>query len=289
MVVNIQFLMNECLLERKFNMINLWLSEWKTMTRGRSYYTYLLLWVTIFSLLFLLEGTNDGISGFTNTSGTIVNIILYLLPLFMMIIGAFSITNEIENGQWNLLCTYPVSIRSYLLGKFLGLFTAQSVVFTLSFGVSMSIGLFSGTDLQIKWLLSIYLFSIILIFIFLNLGIFLGALVQTRWKALTTTVAIWFFIIMIWPTALIAVLGLVPYPMIDSLMKIAMMLNPAEFLRVFLIIQWDSGSIFGQSYDSVVHLFQSGTSWFILIGYLIFYSIILLTLSFLCLRRRQLL
>ena len=36
------------------------------------------------------------------------------LPLFMMIIGSFSIANEMESGQWQLLCTYPVSIPAYL-------------------------------------------------------------------------------------------------------------------------------------------------------------------------------
>ena len=268
-------------------MRNLWFSEWKTMTRQRSYYSFLLLWGSVFSLLFLLEGTNDSISGYTNITGTIVNIILYLLPLFMMIIGSFSITNEFENGQWNLLSTYPISIPTYLFGKFAGLFTAQSVVFTLSYGISMAIGLAAGIELSIKWLMGIYLFSLLLIFVFLILGIFFGTLAQTRWKALTLTVAIWFFLIMIWPTALIAVLGLVPYTMIDGLMKIALILNPAEFLRVFLIMKWDSGAIFGQSYDSIVQLFQSSASWFILFVYLIGYLNLLFTLSFLILRRRQ--
>jgi Cu-processing system permease protein len=268
-------------------MKNLWFSEWKTMTRQRSYFTFLVLWIVVFSLLFLLERNNSGISGFTNITGTIVNIILYLLPLFMMIIGSFSITSEMENGQWHLLCTYPISISSYLLGKLGGIFTAQSVVFTFSFGLSMAIGLLAGIHFSVKWLLEIYLFSILLIYIFLMFGIFLGTLVQTRWKALTATVAIWFFFIMIWPTALIAVLGLVPYPMIETIMKIAMVLNPAEFLRIFLIIKWDSGSILGQSYDSIVQLYQPSTGWLILIFYLVAYELILFTLSILCIRGRR--
>lgn len=268
-------------------MKNLWYSEWKTMTRQRSYLTFLILWVVIFSLLFLLERNNSGISGFTNITGTIVNIILYILPLFMMIIGSFSITTEIENGQWQLLCTYPVSIASYLLGKFGGMFTAQTVVFTFSFGVSMAIGLVAGIQFSVKWLLEIYFFSLLLIYLFLMIGIFLGTAVHTRWKALITTVAIWFFIIMIWPTALIAVLGLVPYPMIETVMKMAMVLNPAEFLRIFLIIKWDSGSILGQSYDSIVHLYQSRAGWPILAIYLVAYDLILFALSILSMGRRR--
>lgn len=274
--------------ERKLFMINLWLSEWKSMTRGRSYYAYLMLWITIFSLLFLLENTNNAIASYTNTTATIVNIILYLLPLFMMIVASFSITNEFENGQWQLLCTHPISIASYLAGKFVGLFTVQSVLFTLSFGLSITIGLGFEASLSVKWLLSIYLFSILLIFIFLILGIFIGTFTITRWKALITSVALWFFMIMIWPTALIAILGLVPYPLIEGWMKVAMFINPAEFLRVFLMIKWESGAVFGQAYDSLVQLLHSNPGWFILIVYLIIYFFLFFSFSYFLLRRRQL-
>ncbi|ETI70078.1 ABC transporter permease [Neobacillus vireti] len=268
-------------------MRNLWLSEWKTMTRQRSYFLFLILWGLVFSLLFLLERNNAGLSSFTNVTGTIVNILLYLLPLFMLIIGSFSITNEMESGQWQLLCTYPVSIPAYLFGKFAGLITAQAAVFTLSFAISMAIGMLSGIQLSLSWLLGIYLFSLLLIYVFLILGLFIGTVAKTRWKALMTSVAIWFFLIMIWPTALIAILGLVPYPLIDPLMKLAMVLNPAEFLRIFLIIQWDSGAVFGGSYDGVVHLFQSGAGWSILFGYMIAYVFVLFSLAILFLRRRR--
>jgi Cu-processing system permease protein len=268
-------------------MVNLWLFEWKTMTRQRSYYSFFILWVIVFSLLFLLQKHNPGISGFTNVTGTIVNILLYLLPLFMMMTGSFSIANEMENGQWHLLSTYPVSVPAYLFGKFFGLITTQSAVFTLSFGISMAIGLMGGIPLQVNWLLLIYCFSLMLIIVFLFLGMTIGSIVKTRWQAFTISVAVWFFMIMIWPTALITVLGLVPYPMIQPLMKAAMFLNPAEFLRIFFIVHWDSGSIFGQSYDSLVSLFQSEAGWVVLVLYIpIYFGAVSVIPLFSLMRRR---
>lgn len=268
-------------------MWNIWISEWRTLTRQRSYYSFLLLWVFVFSLLFLLEKNNEGLTGYTNTSGTIVNIILYLLPLFMMFLGSFSLAKEMENGQWQLLCTYPISDAAYLLGKFAGLLTTQGVVFTFSFGVSMGIGLLAGIPLSVTWLFDVYLFSLILIYLFLILGLFLGSIVDTRWKALIGTVIIWFFFIMIWPTALIAVLGLFPYPFIGVLMKIAMVFNPAEFVRVFLISKWRSGAVFGQSYDAIVQLFQSEAGWYVLMSYLLSFLLFFAALSIFFLRRRK--
>jgi Cu-processing system permease protein len=71
-------------------------------------------------------------------------------------------------------------------------------------------------------------------------------------------------------------------------MKIALFLNPAEFFRVFLISKWNSGSVFGQTYDSIVHLFHSQAGWLVLIGYLLAYLFFFMAFSnFFLWRRRQ--
>ena len=72
-------------------------------------------------------------------------------------------------------------------------------------------------------------------------------------------------------------------------MKLAMVLNPAEFLRIFLIIQWDSGAVFGGSYDEIVHIIQSDAGWMILIGYMIAYILYYLSLAILFLREKEIL
>lgn len=268
-------------------MRTIWESEWKMMTRQRSSFAFVGLWVIVFSLIFILENNNQDISGFTNTAGTIVNILLYLLPLFMMLIGSFSIANEMESGQWQLLNTYPLNLAAYFTGKFLGLFTSQWILFTFSFGVSMLIGQFAGSGISISWLFNIYLFSLFLMFFFLIIGLLLGTFVNTRWKALLLTVISWFFTILIWPTALISLLSLLPYPMIRLFMKLAMVANPAEFLRVFFISHWDGGAIFGQPYDSIVQLFHSQAGWLILAGYLFAAFFVFTAFSLWNLKRRQ--
>lgn len=268
-------------------MRTIWESEWKMVTRQRSSYAFVGMWVIVFSLIFMLENNNQDISGFTNTAGTIVNILLYLLPLFMMLIGSFSIANEMESGQWQLLNTYPLNLAVYFTGKFWGLFTSQWILFTLSFGISMLLGRLLGSGISASWLFNIYLFSLFLMFIFLLIGLFLGTFVNTRWKALLLTVISWFFAILIWPTALIALLSRLPYPMISFSMKLAMFINPAEFLRVFFISHWDGGSIFGQPYDSIVRLFQSQAGWLILGGYLFAAFFVFTAFSLWNLKRRQ--
>ena len=120
-------------------MWNIWRSELRMTVRQRSYYSFLILWVAVLSLLFLLQSSAPSLTGYTNTTGTVVNVALYIIPLFMLIMGAFSIANEMENGQWRLLSTYPLFTLSYVIGKIGGQFTAQLIVFTFSYGISMAI------------------------------------------------------------------------------------------------------------------------------------------------------
>ncbi|MFD3448370.1 ABC transporter permease [Microbacteriaceae bacterium 4G12] len=268
-------------------MWNIWRFEWRNTMRQNAYYMLSVLWIGVLSLLFLLERNTPSLSGYTNITGTIVNLLLYILPLFMLIIGSFSITNEIENGQWRLLCTYPLPTMSYLAGKLGGQYVAQIAMFTFSFGVSLIIGLISGVAFELKWVVSLYVFSILLLFAFLILGVTVGVFSRTRWQALAVSVAVWFLFIMMWPVALISVLNFVPYNIIGTVLKISLFCNPAELLRVLFVISLDGGAVFGQSYDSLVTFFQSKQAWLVLGLYLICYTAFLFFLATWRMERRK--
>ncbi len=259
-------------------MWNIWRSELQMTVRQRSYYSFLILWVAVLSLLFLLQSSAPSLTGYTNTTGTVVNVALYIIPLFMLINGSFTIANEMENGQFRLLSTYPLFTLSYIIGKIGGQFTAQWIVFNYSYGISMAISLLAGGSFSTGWLWAIYFFSITLMFYFLVIGVAIGTCVKTRWQALSISVILWFFLIMIWPTALIAVLGLVPYTWIAPLMKVFMYLNPAEFIRISFVVNLEAGSVFGQAYDSLISYME--TTLFVLMDILYFIVFMVIILLF---------
>ncbi|KFN03033.1 ABC transporter permease [Bacillus clarus] len=260
-------------------MRNILYSEWRSTVREKSAYTFLLLWIAMLSLLFLMERSIPSLVGYTNATGTILNLILYIVPLFMLITGSFSVASEMENGKWRLLCTYPLKTSSYVIGKTIGQFIAQTIIFTISFGSSVVIGLLSGSAFNIYWMLAIYIFSIFLIFFFVVLGVTIGAFSLTRWQALGMSIAVWFFLIMMWPTALISILNFVPYTMIVPVMKILLFCNPAELLRIIFVIQLGGGAIFGQSYDQLVIFLQSEAVVIVLLIYSAMYTAIFLLLA----------
>ena len=126
-------------------------------------------------------------------------------------------------------------------------------MFTFSYGVSLGIGLIMGNGFSSDWLLSIYFFCISLIFFFLIIGI----------------------------------LGLVPYPSIAPLMKLALFLNPAEFIRVAFVLSLDGGAVFGQAYDSLMTFLGSSSGVLINILYFIGFLTVMLLFSMIMLEWRK--
>jgi Cu-processing system permease protein len=262
-------------------------TEILTTTRQKSYYSFSILWIAVLTLLFSLQKSVPSLTLYTNMTGTVMNVALYIIPLFMLIAGSFSVALEKENGQWDLISTYPLNRIEYVVGKMLGQFLAQLTVFTLSFGISILISLLLGGGISMRWAVLLYLFSSLLMWVFTVIGFTVGALSATRWQSLSLSVGIWFFLIMVWPIVWINALGLVPYSWIAPLMKISMYLNPAELIRIVYVIKLDGGAVFGQPYDGVVTFWESPFSFLTLGNYTVILTVFCVTASVILLNRRK--
>ncbi len=78
----------------------------------------------------MVEGFG-GIQGFTRTSASLLNLVLYLVPLAALTMGTLSFTGD--KGSTELLFSQPVSRTEVLLGKLLGLIFAVSLSCLMGF------------------------------------------------------------------------------------------------------------------------------------------------------------
>ena len=202
----------------------------------------------VFSLALLLVQSRADMGGYTSATGSMINLILYLLPLMALLLGSFSLTGEKEEGGWRLLSSFPLTSRAYVWGKYLGLAAVLILIVSFGFGLSGLIGVSFGQALPPEAFGRFFVFSALLIFLFLGLSAILGSLCRNRWQALTYGVGIWFFLVLGWPTLLISVLGFLPYLWIKSVLIALVFLNPAELNRLFLIVKMGGGSILGPEY-----------------------------------------
>lgn len=210
-------------------------------------YSFLALF-TLFSLGLLVIQSQSYMDGYTYSTGTMLNLILYLLPLMTMLLSSFSLTAEKEEGNWQLLSTYAMTTTSFLFGKYVGQAVVLITIVCFGYGLSGVAGVLLGKSFSITALLFLLAFSVCIILLFLGIAIVIGAVSKNRWQALTMGIAVWFFLILAWPILLISLLSFVPYTWIKPLLQIASFLNPAEFVRIFSIARLSGGSIFGPEY-----------------------------------------
>lgn len=210
-------------------------------------YSFLALF-SLFSLALMVVQSQQPLQGYTHSTGNLINLILYLLPLMTLLLGSFAVTSEKEDGGWQLLATYPLTTSALLTGKYVGLFIVLCTI--VCFGLGLS-GVFAALLNQaITWqtMMFFLLFSVLIVMLFLAIAMFIGTICRNRWQALTIGVGLWFLYVIGWATILISILAKMPYMWIKPLIVVLTFLNPAELTRIFMVSRIGGGSIFGPEY-----------------------------------------
>ncbi|MFC4304475.1 ABC transporter permease [Cohnella boryungensis] len=210
-------------------------------------YSFLALF-SIFSLSLLLINSRNIVEGYTGVTGSMLSLTLYLLPLMTLFLGSFSLTAEKEEGSWQLLSTYPIGTMSFVAGKYAGLSLVLVTIVAFGYGLMGVVSAFTGTGFALSTYLLFAAFSVGLVLLFLAIAMIVGSLSRNRWQALTISVALWFFLIIGWSTILIAALGGLPYLWIKPVLVVMTFLNPAELVRLFVVIKLGGGSVLGPEY-----------------------------------------
>lgn len=245
----------------------------------RSSWTYsFLVLLAIFTIaILLLQSSVATAEGYTDMTGTVLNMTLYLLPLITLLLGGFSAAVEKEDGQWQLLSTYPISVYAFLWGKWIGLAVVILTMLFFSFGIAGIITYIAGQGISFRTFLFFLLFSSVLALIYLSIALLIGSMMKNRWQALVGGIGVWFLTIIIWPLLMISILSQLPsYKLVQPTLQILTILNPAEFVRVFSVMRMGAGSVFGADYNQWIVWATSSYGLLIFIG--VFLSWILLSI-----------
>lgn len=243
-------------------------------------YAFIIL-LTIFTVaMLLLQSGVATTEGYTDLTGTVINMTLYLLPLTTLLLGGFSATAEKEDGEWGLLSTYPISTYMFIWGKWLGLAVILLTMLFFTYGFAGVMTIVFGQPLSLQTLLFFWLFSSILALIYLSIALFIGSISATRWQALIGGIGVWFLTIIIWPLLMISTLSHLPsYKMIQPTLQVLTILNPAEFVRVFSVMRLGGGSAFGVEYDAWITWATSSYGLLIFVVVLLAWIFLMITIG----------
>ncbi len=144
------------------------------------------------------------VEGFGRTTASLVNLSIYLMPLFGLQLAQGSIVGEAERGTLALLAAQPIDRRVVVVGKFLGLAALFALLAGGSFAVS---GTFIGVRAGVEHVGDYVAFTAGAIWLgccFIAIGLWLSAVARDRAQALAGAMGTWFFFAVVLDLLLLA-------------------------------------------------------------------------------------
>lgn len=237
---------------------------------------WLVTFTIIFGLLALLisffglSGMGvGGYQGFNRVTASLLNLVLYLLPLIALVIGSSTIAGEKEVGSLHVLLTQPVSKSEVIIGKFLGLALALTASILAGFGsAGVVIAWKTGTINIVDYLVFVIL-SIVLTLVFLSMSLLISVVTTRRSQAVALAIFVWFFTILVYDFLAIGIASLQQVTVVVPLLLTLLLLNPADMVRVLVILQLGGEETFGPTLAALTRMMGSGSGE-VLLGVVLF-------------------
>jgi Cu-processing system permease protein len=218
-------------------------------------------WTLIFALAFaalvvaisyfgLVTAGTVGFQGFLRTSASLLNLVLYIVPLVALVMGTMSFTSEKNSGD--LLYAQPVTRSEILIGKLAGLFASLLTSTLIGFGLGgLIIAVKAGPEGVLRYPVFVLL-SMLLGLIFLALSALVAAWSQRKAKAFGITLFLWFFFVLFYDLMVIGGTFLLQERVANRFIFASLAGNPVDMVRVASLIVLNGKPIFGQAGAALV-------------------------------------
>ena len=184
-----------------------------------------------------------GFQGFARTSASLLNLVLYVIPLVSLTMGTLSFTSDASANE--LLYSQPVSRMDVLVGKLAGLFASISTATLIGFGLAgVIISVKAGNEGASRYPILVG-FSLLLALIFLNLSALIAAVCKRKTKAFGLSIFVWFFFVLLYDLLVIGSTFLFKERTANGLVFGSLFGNPIDVVRVSCLMLLDGRNIFG--------------------------------------------
>jgi Cu-processing system permease protein len=201
----------------------------------------------------LAQGREVGFQGFSRVTLSLMNLVLFLVPLTGLIVGVGSVAGRGE--ALPLLLAQPVSRREVLLGKYLGLGAALTVAQALGFGGGgVVVALQAGSD-QAAGFAVLTLLSTALGWLSLAAALCIASLLPDRLRALSAALLLWLAMVVLYDIAILGTTAMLRGTPLQVVLIPALLLNPVDLVRVLITIAVGSGALFGPTSAVLVRFF----------------------------------
>lgn len=221
-------------------------------------------WTAIFAVVFgilvvglssvgvLAEGFS-GMQNFTRTSASLLNLVLYLVPLVALTMGTLSFTGD--RGAMELLFSQPLSRAEILCGKLLGVFWSMALSTIIGFTLAGAVVVASTGGEGLGRYVAFVVLSLGLSLIFLSIALLTSTLSRRTSKAFGVALFLWFFFVLFYD--LLALAGSLMFrgPSASTFLFLSLFGNPVDMVRVATLILIDNVTIFGAAGAAMLRYF----------------------------------
>jgi len=195
---------------------------------------------------YILSG-GYGFQDFARTSASLVQLVVLVVPLASLLMGVLSLAPERSTAE--LLFSQPVSRRTILIGKLLGLFVALAAAEFVGFGLA-GLVVFSTTGEEGGGgYVLLVLSSLLLTAAFLAIAALLaaGAVGRKRTRALALALVVWFVAVILFDLVALGVASLLPSTAASRLLIVSVIANPAGAVRTGALLGIQGTAAFGSA------------------------------------------
>lgn len=167
----------------------------------------------------------------------LINLVLFLVPLFVLLFTSVYMYNNTEFIQ--LMLAQPVKRSRLFWGLFMGIGGALGVATAGALAIPV---LMYGAPPS-GWLLCIV--AVLLLLVFTGISMLISIHFRDKTKGLGTVLLVWLALTLVYDgLMLLIVLLYADYPL-ETVTLVATMLNPVDIARILLIIQLDQAAMLG--------------------------------------------
>ena len=191
-----------------------------------------------------------GFQGFTRTTASLLNLVLYLIPMISLTVATLSFTGE--RGASELLFSQPVTRTEILIGKLIGLFLSVAAATLFGFGAA---GVLIAVQVGIDGLgryLAFVAFSLLLAAAFLSLGALIAIIAGGRAKGMGYALFLWFFLVLFYDLLVMGITFLLKEHTANLFIFFSLFGNPVDLARVASLISIDDPAVFGYAGAALV-------------------------------------
>ena len=208
--------------------------------RSKWFFVYAFVFGGLMGLFFISGITDSVVMGFSGLSRLLLvfmQVTIVILPIFILVTTVKSISGDRESNILEYMLSFPISLKEYYWGKFIGRFITVFFPVIIAMFIGVIWGLYKGGNLPWGMILlySSLIFAISISF--LGISFFISTFVKSHDVGLGLSFAIWIVLLAFLDVALIGLM--MQNRVSDGVIITIAMLNPLEAFRIGAISLFD--------------------------------------------------